>query len=133
VVVITVELWRKGDPNNKIELGSARITNTGGGTETKGNYIAAIFGKRGRHMETVSIAGFPRKRLMAWDLIFRALRAAFEQRNPKDRTCATKEIEMIVADLKDLRAHVAPHVSASVIDAKISAPIRYLERVKQDL
>ena len=48
MIVITIELWRKGNPKDKVHLGTAIITNTGEGTRTKGNYKAILINKARR-------------------------------------------------------------------------------------
>jgi hypothetical protein len=84
MVVVTVELWKGGDPARVVELGSATISNVSGAAKpTRGDYIAHFYGKRKKHLGSASVTGFPRKRLLGWDLVFRAARACFESRNPK--------------------------------------------------
>jgi hypothetical protein len=83
MIVVTVELWKKGDPERREVLGVARISNDASGSKARGNYDAVFMGKRNRVISTGRVFGFPRARLLAWDLVFRALRACFESRNPK--------------------------------------------------
>jgi len=68
----------------KIELHSAvtgkvttvatgKIVNTGTGTPTRGNYRIDLRDAAGRPWKTGTLEGFPRNRLLAWDLLYRAL------------------------------------------------------------
>ena len=79
---ITVELISAISPERNQVLGTAIIalqeTNAPG---TTGGYQAAFKGKGGRLLRAVGVAGFPRKRLLAWDLLARALVEAFGERN----------------------------------------------------
>lgn len=90
MLVIRIELWPHGDRARARELGRVEIANTGTGSPTVGNYVVQLFKsaaqgarrpgvwKRGR------VEGFPRKRLGAYDLLFRALAAVLgSQRNPE--------------------------------------------------
>lgn len=76
----------------KIELHSAvtgRITtiatgticNTGTGSPTLGNYRIELQDAAGRRWRKGHIEGFPRKRLLAWDLLYRALGLLVGNRN----------------------------------------------------
>lgn len=68
-------------------LGEAVIYNDGTGSDSLGNYVAE-FGKKGqtfqqahsRPWKFAEVKGFPRKRLLAWDLLQRALTAALGDR-----------------------------------------------------
>ena len=62
-------------------LATGRIINTGSGTPTRGNYRVDLGDGRGRHWKTGVVAGFPRKRLLAWDLLARALFNVLGDRN----------------------------------------------------
>lgn len=82
MVVIRAELWKGGDPNNKVHLGTAYITNKGG-SETVANYEVKL---TKRNSETLiwkqgTVGGFPRKRLGVWDLLYRALKHIVGDRN----------------------------------------------------
>lgn len=74
MVRVTVELLRKGDPNNVRLLGVMEITNVGG-TEDAGDYSVRLStaGDARRTWRTGMVRGFPRKRLLGWDLVYRAL------------------------------------------------------------
>lgn len=88
MIRVTVELIPKGDESRKFHLGTAEIRNRGGGrTDPRGIY-SYRFSKRGlpnSSLCTGTIDGFPRKRFLAWDLLFRALRDAFGERNEERR------------------------------------------------
>lgn len=80
MIVVDITLCHAlGGPPRK--LGSIRIGNTGEGTLTRGTYIAQLFGKSHRFMRTVRVEDFPRKRLLAHDLLYRVLREAVGWRN----------------------------------------------------
>jgi hypothetical protein len=70
MIKITVELLPLGFENGKETLGIAEIWNTGEGTKTKGNYKFRIFDKGGSIWKSGDIVGFPRKKLLVWDLNF---------------------------------------------------------------
>lgn len=81
---ITIELLPMGDESRARHLGTAEIWNDGKGTIARGNYGARL-SRRGQPNSTwkkASITGFPRKRLGAWDLLYRILREAVGGRNP---------------------------------------------------
>lgn len=99
MIKVTVELVPFGDeshPGRQV-LGEAIIYNDGSGSDKIGNY-RAIFGKRDGHLarppkdygrtwlgtwRETTISGFPRKRLLVWDLLYRALHGVvFERQGP---------------------------------------------------
>lgn len=63
-------------------LATGKITNTGTGSSTQGNYRIELRDAAGRLWKTGHIEGFPRKRLLAWDLLYRALKRLVGTRNP---------------------------------------------------
>jgi len=76
----------------KIELHSAvtgqitthatgAICNTGTGRPTQGDYRIELRDAAGRRWKKGHIEGFPRKRLLAWDLLYRALEKLVGNRN----------------------------------------------------
>lgn len=96
MIYIRIEMWPKGDNARARILQEGIIHNTGGDDATTGNY-SFIFSRVGgfktavENMRRVAvknilcdglITDFPRKRLYAHDLLFRALRTAFGSRNP---------------------------------------------------
>lgn len=97
MIKVTVELVPFGqeDHPGRQVLGEAIIYNDGTGTDKIGNY-RAMFGKRDGHLSRPPrdygrtwlgtwresrVEGFPRKRLLVWDLLYRALHGATFERN----------------------------------------------------
>ena len=62
-------------------LATGKIVNTGTGSPTQGNYRIELQDAAGRKWKTGNIEGFPRKRLLAWDLLYRALEKLLGNRN----------------------------------------------------
>lgn len=82
MIRVTVELLPFGFEENKQLLGVAEITNDVTGTPDRGNYHYRIWGKRGgKIIRQGVILAFPRRRLLAWDLLFRVLADAVGERN----------------------------------------------------
>lgn len=63
-------------------LATGKIVNTGAGTPTQGEYRVELRDAAGRTWKQGTVRGFPRKRLLAWDLLYRALRNLLANRNP---------------------------------------------------
>lgn len=80
MIRVTVEL-RSAITGRTTVLGTAEIVNDGTGTHTRGNYRARFYGKGGRFLRESTVGNFPRKRLLAWDLLLSALSAAFGDRS----------------------------------------------------
>ena len=94
MIKVTVELISAVDGHTET-LGEAIIYNDGSShTNSVGNYNA-LFGKKGKRIRwdqgrlgatnifrAVHISNFPRKRLLVWDLLFRALQGAVFERSP---------------------------------------------------
>jgi hypothetical protein len=80
MIVVSMDMWPHGFEDAKYPLGSARIWNTGG-THSIGEYKFELFDKAGRSYKKGEIKGFPRLKLLAWDLLFRVLKAALGMRN----------------------------------------------------
>jgi hypothetical protein len=90
VIAIRVELWPGGDQKRARLLALGTIENTGG-TAARGAYKALLYGATAAGVtkallnrapfRAVGVENFPRKRLCAWDLLFRVLRAAVGERN----------------------------------------------------
>lgn len=72
MLYVRVELWPGGDSGRRKLLGEARISLIGG-TERSGTYWASLTGVRGRELDCDMVSEFPRKRLLAWDLLLLAL------------------------------------------------------------
>lgn len=82
MIYVRIELWPHGSQENAELLGEAKITNIGSGTPTRGEYKYLLRGKHGsKGLREGSVSNFPRKRLLAWDLLYRVLRSAFGVRN----------------------------------------------------
>lgn len=83
MIRVTVELLPLGREKDKELLGVAYITNDGSGSRTKGNYRFTLSKKGNPNSiwKRGAVLGFPRKRLLGWDLVFRALRACVGERN----------------------------------------------------
>jgi hypothetical protein len=54
-------------------IATGKIINTGSGSPTQGNYRDELQDAAGRKWKSGHIEGFPRKRLIAWDLLYRCL------------------------------------------------------------
>lgn len=74
MLVIKIELWPGGDEDLAQELHRGYIWNDATGTLDKGNYQAQFL-EKGKKLKGKSIwkkgeiKNFPRKRLLAWDLL----------------------------------------------------------------
>ena len=62
-------------------IATGKIINTGAGTATQGSYRVDLRDARGRSWKAGTVTGFPRKRLLAWDLLARALYSVLGNRN----------------------------------------------------
>jgi hypothetical protein len=71
---ITIELLPGGSEARKRTLATGTITNLGTGSPTQGNYFADLRDAAGRPWRHVTLNSFPRKRLLAWDLLYRVLK-----------------------------------------------------------
>ena len=81
---ITIELVPGGQEEKAQVIGVATIALQGlNPAHTVGWYKAWFTGKSGRPLfgSHVEVHGFPRKRLLAWDLLYRVLHAAVGERN----------------------------------------------------
>lgn len=83
MIVVRIELWPKGDETKKKPLGMIGIANDASGNSTLGNYTFSSINKAGLPYRSGSVKQFPRKRLLAFDLLFRVLREMVGDRNPK--------------------------------------------------
>lgn len=73
MIVIKVELWPFGDESRAKTLGQGHIYNDASGSSTRGNYKVRLFDAAGRQWKQGEVKNFPRKRLLGWDLLYRAL------------------------------------------------------------
>lgn len=62
-------------------IATGEIINAGTGNPTQGNYRIELRDAAGRRWKNGHIEGFPRKRLLAWDLLYRALENLVGNRN----------------------------------------------------
>jgi hypothetical protein len=62
-------------------IATGKIVNTGAGTPTQGDYRVELRDAVGRPWKSGTVKDFPRKRLLAWDLLARALYNALGKRN----------------------------------------------------
>lgn len=81
MIVVTVELVSAIDGHRET-LGTAYIANDGQGTPTQGDYDVVLHGRdrsglrpHGPRWKQGKVEGFPRQRLLGWDLVYRALKA----------------------------------------------------------
>ena len=83
MIRVTLELLPFGDSSNPKHLGTIYIANDASGTHTDGNYNYRLTrrGSLTTVFRTGEIKNFPRKRLGAYDLLFRVLRDAIGERN----------------------------------------------------
>jgi hypothetical protein len=70
---ITVELVPWGIESRASVIATGTIVNTGTGTPTRGCYRIDLRDAAGRPWKSGTVDEFPRKRLLAWDLLYRAL------------------------------------------------------------
>ena len=82
---ITIELVPLGIESRARVIATGTIANTGTGTPTSGDYRIELRDAAGRKWKSGHIEGFPRKRLLAWDLLYRALRKLVGNRNRQFR------------------------------------------------
>jgi len=73
VLRITIELVPWGIESRAKTIATGIIANTGTGTPTSGDYRVELRDAAGRKWRSGHIEGFPRRRLLAWDLLYRAL------------------------------------------------------------
>lgn len=83
MIYIRVELWPGGDKKRATVLAEAEIANISN-LSPRSSYRYQLYGKKGAPMGFGQIHHFPRKRLMAWDLIYRVLKDARGDRNEAD-------------------------------------------------
>ena len=85
---ITIELVPLGMESRAKVIATGTIANTGTGTPTCGDYRIELRDAAGRKWICGHIEGFPRTRLLAWDLLYRALRERVGNRNPTPDSAA---------------------------------------------
>lgn len=62
-------------------IATGKIVNTGVGTTTQGSYRVELRDALGRPWKSGTVERFPRKKLLAWDLLTRALHNTLGSRN----------------------------------------------------
>ena len=80
MLVIRIEL-HSAITGQVTSLATGKIVNTGTGSSTQGNYRIELRDAAGRVWKRGHIEGFPRKRLLAWDLFYRALEKLVGERH----------------------------------------------------
>ncbi len=78
---ITIELVPGGNEDRKKVIAAGTIANLGTGEPSVGNYFVDLRDKAGRPWKHGTLTGFPRKRLLAWDLLCRSLALLVGDRN----------------------------------------------------
>ena len=84
MLIVKIELYSAVTGNIKT-LATGKIVNTGEGTPTQGAYRIELRDANDRLWKKGHIEGFPRKRLLAWDLLYQALRHVIADRNVPTR------------------------------------------------
>lgn len=80
MIRVTIELIPYGVGKSK-HLGTIDIANDGTGTKTKADYIVRGYNKAGAKWKTGKVLDFPRKKLLVFDLLYRALKDLIGDRN----------------------------------------------------
>jgi len=78
---VTIELVPLGIESRARVIATSTIVNTGTGTPASGDYRIELRDAAGRRWKSGHVEGFPRKRLLAWDLLYRALEKLVGNRN----------------------------------------------------
>ena len=78
MLVVRIELWPHGDVTRCKTLAAGTIVNDGTGTATRGNYRVQLKDALGRPWKSGTVTNFPRKRLLAWDLLARRFIRSWE-------------------------------------------------------
>jgi len=85
VLIVKIELHSAVTGEVKT-IATGKIVNTGAGTPTQGDYRVELRDALGRPWKTGTVEGFPRKRLLAWDLLARALCNVLGNRNGLEKS-----------------------------------------------
>jgi len=80
MLVVKIEL-HSAVTGQVMTIATGTICNTGTGSPTRGNYRVDLRDAAGRKWKSGHIEEFPRKRLLAWDLLYRALEKLVGARN----------------------------------------------------
>ena len=89
---ITIELVPLGIESRAKVIATGTIANTGTGSPTCGDYRIELRDAAGRKWKRGHIEDFPRKRLLAWDLLYRALTELVGNRNPSSDSRAVCDL-----------------------------------------
>lgn len=80
VIVVYLEIWPGGDKSKAQRIGTG-IIGLVSGTQARGNYATYFSTRDGkREWKRGEVYDFPRKRLLAWDLVYRALHNLLQDR-----------------------------------------------------
>lgn len=85
MIVVKIELWPRGNEDNKRQIGEIRTANDATGTNSRGNYDGMLFTKHRnpRVWKRGRVVDFPRQRMNVYDLLLQILRSAIGDRNPE--------------------------------------------------
>jgi len=84
MIRVSFDLIPHGLESHKKSLGSLDIFNLGSGTLKSGNYGYRLFGRKGQLLKKGNdLVGFPRQRLLVFDLVLRVLFRLYGYRNKK--------------------------------------------------
>lgn len=92
---VTIELVPRGVESRKQTLAVGEIINDATGAPTVGNYEVRLYDAAGRRWRHGVFQGFPRRRLLAWDLLYRRLRQFVGSRNEKPLTFSPKTVSNV--------------------------------------
>jgi hypothetical protein len=73
MVKVTIEFLPGGSEYNKSHLGTILISNDGTGDINTGNYYATASTKDKKSWKNARVKDFPRRKLLAYDLLYRVL------------------------------------------------------------
>lgn len=89
MLVCKLELWKKGNPNDKVDYGTVFIANDGKGTLDQSDYDVVLMkvpaltkNKKGGIWKKGRILNFSRRKRGPYDLLYTALRELLAERNP---------------------------------------------------
>lgn len=80
MLVIRMEIWPQGNEQKKETVATATIINDGSGDDRTGNYDVTLYNGK-RRWKTSRVESFPRKKLIGWDILARALHDMLAKRN----------------------------------------------------
>jgi hypothetical protein len=114
MVRVTVDLVSAVSRDRDRRIGLALIAAADGTTadSVTADYTVTLEGADGRAWKEVGVRGFPRKRLLAWDLLYRALREAVGPRNDDTERELLLALRRSVETVERLRAHLHDHDAA---------------------